>query len=225
MIINPQFKDHNHLDFIEAEWKNEKPEWVSSTSDNQWFCGYCGAGVQMNGISIYKCPYGKPGDVIWVRETHYAYGHWTRVITTLPNSVKKEYHFHDLTLSENKVYMYEDCPPETILKRWGLGYHKRPSIFMPKAACRLRLEIIDERPERLQDISEEDAMAEGVYFYGWDDPEQYDYKNYLYDDKGNYDDFGLLTATESYKSLWIKINGKGAWDRNDWVWAITYKML
>lgn len=161
------------------------------------------------------------GDVLWVRETFYAYGHWTRIRTTLINSVKTEHHFHDLTLSSNKIYMYEDHPPETVLKRWGLGYHKRPSIFMPKEACRIRLEITDIRVERLQEISEEDAIAEGVGYgfqmnVGWPD----------YEHIVN----GVCTLTQdtarmSYASLWDKINGKGSWKLNPWIWAITFKRL
>ena len=176
-----------------------------------------------------KCPYGKIGDILWVRETFYAYGHWTKTIheKTEENGWKSkvEYHFHDLTISEGKNYFYEDCPPasELICKgRLGLGYFKRPSIFMPKEACRIRLEITNIRVERLQDISEEDAKAEGVYFYGWDDYHQTDYKNYSYNDKGMCDDWGVQTAKESYQTLWESINGRGSWEKNPWVWVIEF---
>lgn len=93
---------------------------------------------------------------------------------------------------------------------------------MPKSACRLWLEVESIAVERLQDISEEDAKAEGVYFYGWDDEDQDDYKNYSYDDVYG-DDWGVLTAKESFKTLWEKINGPFSWGRNPWVWVIKFK--
>ncbi|MBK5202119.1 MAG: hypothetical protein JJE45_00155 [Prolixibacteraceae bacterium] len=146
----------------------------------------------------------KSGDILWVRETHYAYGHWTRISTTLMNSVKKEHHFHDLTLSEKKVYMYEDNPPETILKRWGLGYHKRPSIFMPKEACRIKLEITGIRVERVQDISNKDALDEGI----------------------DMNKTPCIEPTNAFAILWDSINLKRAsWNSNPWVWVIEFKNL
>ena len=149
-------------------------------------------------------PYGKPGDVLWVRETFYAYGHWTLITTTLPNSIKKEYHFHNL-IPEYKIYMYEDSPPEVILKRWGLGYHKRPLIFMPKEASRIRLKITDIKVERVQDITDEDALMEGVL------PDQ--------------NIFTPGELKEAYSALWESINGKYSWEMNQWVWCLTFERI
>lgn len=146
------------------------------------------------------------GMILWVRETFYAYGHWTLITTQLSNSVKKEYRFQDLTLPERREYLYEDCPPDPILKRWGLGYHKRPSIFMPKAASRIKLEITDIRVEKVQDISEKDAIAEGI-----------DVDLRLNHPEGH--------CVGRYRSLWESINGKGSWNKNPWVWCISFKRL
>jgi len=80
----------------------------------------------------------------------------------------------------------------------------KPSIFMPRCASRLTLEITGVRVERLQDMSEDDARAEGC---SWES-----------DDQG----FGFRTA---YKQLWETTNGPGSWSRNPWVWVIQFKRV
>jgi len=142
-----------------------------------------------------------PGDILWVRET------WRK---------------HDMNgaLFFGTEYDYKAGYVKDADKvKW-----KSPR-FMPKAASRIKLEITNIRVERLQDISEEDAKAEGVYFYGWDDYHQTDYKNYSYNDKGMCDDWGVQTAKESYETLWESINGKGSWGKNPFVWVIKFKRL
>jgi hypothetical protein len=80
----------------------------------------------------------------------------------------------------------------------------KPSIFMPKDACRIRLQITDIRIEKIQDISKEDVIAEGI-----------DTK-FLYE--GTHPKW-------AYFSLWDKINGKGSCEQNPWVWVIEFKKL
>jgi hypothetical protein len=109
------------------------------------------------GILAY-CPYGQPGDRLWVRETHYAYGYWV----LRDGEEKKEWHFVDLTLSAGYDYLYDK--PTGYKKQGRSGakrWWKRPSIFMPRAASRILIEVVSVRVERLQDISEADAVAEG----------------------------------------------------------------
>lgn len=104
----------------------------------------------------------------------------------------------------------------------GAGW--KSSIHMPYRFSRLKLEIADIRVERLQDVGEADAKAEGILFYGDLDPEQDDYKNYEYEDKYG-DDWGVVTARESFETLWQSINStrKGcAWSDNPWVWVIEF---
>lgn len=90
----------------------------------------------------------------------------------------------------------------------------KPSIFMPRWASRLTLEITSVRVERLQDITEEDAIAEGVekLSHGFRD-----YSGKL--------DAQLGQATTSYATLWESINGSGSWNVNPWVWAIEFKRI
>jgi len=156
------------------------------------------------------CPYGQVGDVLWVRET------WSKLI---------DHHVEPGT----KGYVYKaDMPPgpnsaseiarQDYIKA-GFPYQWKPSIHMPFEAARLFLKITDIRIERLQDITEADAIAEGVYCYRQDDPDQSDYRNYLH--KGD-DDWGLPTAALSYETLWQKINGPESCNANPFVWVVEF---
>lgn len=96
------------------------------------------------------------------------------------------------------------------------GIHWKPSIYLPKWASRITLEITEVRVERLQDISETDAVAEGIEAV----PHQYTmWKVYSKE--------GLCTPCPktSYWSLWTSINDPKSWDENPWVWAITFKSV
>jgi hypothetical protein len=145
-----------------------------------------------------KCPYGEPGDILWVRET------W-RNIEQEDGTVRFEYK------ATEKI---------NTIDKW------KPSIFMPKEACRIRLEVKDVRVERVQDISEEDAIAEGILKLNsslqqllMDGVQYFDYskKLELFNDG--------VPAKESYKSLWESINGEGSWEKNPWVWVIEFKRI
>lgn len=97
----------------------------------------------------------------------------------------------------------------------GLKGKLRPGMFMPRWASRLTLEVIDVRVERLQDISEQDAIAEGIYLF--------------LGDGGGYKfqpgEQEFDTAVEAYRDLWNHINGPGAWDKNPWVAAYTFGVI
>jgi hypothetical protein len=97
---------------------------------------------------------------------------------------------------------------------------KRPSMFMPRWASRITLEISDVRVQHVQDISEDDAIAEGV-----ERRSASTWRNY-------FEDCSLHSAQQSYSSLWQAINGKNkpgkewdAWDLNPFVWAITFRKI
>ena len=142
-----------------------------------------------------KCPYGQLGDVLWVRET------WAPILDI---NEKKP-------LPDAYIYKadFEDYP---------VDWNWRPNIFMPKAACRTFLEITNIRVERLQEITEQDAIAEGVL-----EKESanrgYVYMNYL---TKSYGDIG---ADGSFETLWQSINGEDSWEANPFVWVIEFKPI
>lgn len=141
-----------------------------------------------------RCPFGAPGDTLRVREA------WTtesRFDGVKPSRLPKTARIH---------YMANGSKPA-----WaGRG---RPSIFLPTWASRLTLEVVSVRVERLQDISEADAVAEGIERSagGW---------NY-----GNVACRHFPTARDAYWSLWDSINGAGAWASSPWVWVVEFRRL
>lgn len=167
-----------------------------------------------NGAEI-KCPYGNIGDVIWVRENFYQLGHWIQEGKT--KSGADAWAFIPYPNSE---IFYEDNKPAKFLKARSkaspeiVKMYKRNSLFMPLSTCRLFLEITDIRPEQLQDITEEDAIAEGV------EKVSDCYKNYWHSIAGV-----THMATRSFFSLWISINGEESYDSNPWVWRIQFKQI
>lgn len=164
------------------------------------------------------CPYGKAGDRLWAKETFYAYGQWKQRWSDKKG--RQEWHFVDETWFYNKSYRYYDSPPGFIeADKKSLGWFKRPSIFMPRAASRLTLEITNVRVERLQNISEQDAIAEGV--------EQIEgsWRCYLNCPEHAQGYHTRTSATASFMSLWQSINGAESWEASPWVWAVSFKKI
>lgn len=164
---------------------------------------------------LLACPYGKPGDRLWVRETHYMFGYWMKKGRTATD--KQKWRFFPYY---NEV-RYFDNPPEDIkpnsFKVSGarfdqMGWYKRVSIHMPRWASRINLEITDIRVERVQDISGEDAKAEGCPLY--------------IGITRNGPPMGNDTYTW-FARLWDSINAKRGhgWVKNDWVWVITFRRI
>jgi len=135
------------------------------------------------------CPYGRPGDQLWVREAFHR--------------------IHDDETMEFVRYGYRADSD------WN-GAVWKPSIHMPRAASRIALEITGVRVERLQDISESDARAEGCSASGWT-------PSYSNPDNAGID--SGKSATEDYAELWEQINGSGSWNANPWVWVVEFKRV
>jgi hypothetical protein len=132
---------------------------------------------------VIKCPY-EVGDVLWVRET------------CCPLQI--------VDVFDNEQILYRtDLKAETFIKE--IGGNWKPSIFMPKHACRIFLKVKLIRAERLQDISEEDAIAEGLI--------QHEKKT------------DWLTAKFGFQIIWEKINGKESWKQNPFVWVIEFEQI
>jgi hypothetical protein len=162
----------------------------------------------------WKCPYGQPGDRLWVRETWgigtrpHPYDGW---IDGIEYRADVEMELHPIP-SGVEYDKYE-----------GVGW--RPSIHMPRWASRITLEITAIRVERLQDITEADALREGIAIE-W---RAFDRRD-LYGSSGH---MGFGLAGQSYSSrgafqyLWDGINAKRShgWEENPWVWVIEFKKI
>lgn len=147
--------------------------------------------------SPYLCPYGIPGDRLWVRETWAAPHAYDGMP---PRMIPGEVNWHYAATEE----------------RGGLLW--RTSIHMPRVACRITLEVVSDRVERLHDISEADAIAEGVEVVDSYKGEPL-YRHYL--------DDGLSEryATGAYATLWQRLYGSNAWKSNPYVWAVEFKRV
>lgn len=146
------------------------------------------------------CPYGKPGDVLWVRET-----------------------FRLFNATDECGCSEAPCPcPRTGTPLYRASHDAgeskwKPSIFMPRAISRITLEITEVRVERLQDISKEDAIAEGIQ--PADFPGTPSYIDYLVPGTA------VCDPRKSFGSLWASINGLDSWNANPWVWCINFSPI
>lgn len=207
----------NHNDY-DAEWNKEPMKLIPDITENSndWYCRYCGNGISPSCASYIKCPYGQVGDILWAKETFYAYGHWG----TYTEKGKSKKEFIDLTKDSGYSYQYfADWQPKFKVKFGQLGWHKRPSLFMPKEAARIFLRITDLTVERLQDITEEDAIAEGIEFSWSKIFSECRYKDYM-NIKSDW-----RSPISSFQSLWASINGIDSWDKNPWVWVIEFERV
>lgn len=160
----------------------------------------------------YNCPYGVTGDTLWCRET------WRYTADSLEESRAITEDITSGSAVDWRATYVDDC-----MKELGFSYEEalvaetfetwRPSIFMPRWASRITLEITDVRVERLQDISGSDCLAEGVK-----------QETRIDDGVPKHGDI-WKQAKVRYRELWESINGAGSWDINPWVWAITFKRL
>jgi hypothetical protein len=191
-----------------------------------------------------KCPYGKPGDLLWTRESwrvhnwHHEDGKlqigfligeteieyepddydvfnrlWEQSCNDLEKAGYELQRDDDFEGDEDEGWRYKNINTKDL--------RLRPCIHMPKDVARLWDEVVSVCLERVQDISEEDAIAEGVFEY-----EDGTYKNY-FSQKGLREQDGVecLLAKGSFQSLWCKINGLESWNANPWVWVIKFKVL
>lgn len=169
--------------------------------------GYCLQRSDITGFfdtNHIKCKYGQPGDVFWVRET------WC---LTQPKDPETYYFGYKCGIQPYSSFAASEKFDFSSPDKW------HPSIHMPKEAARIWLQVEEIRVERLQDITEEDAIAEGVEKVGDR------FKNYYQPGKTVKQVVGFLQAKISFKSLWNEINGEESWDSNPWVWVVKFKVL
>jgi len=156
---------------------------------------------------IVSCPYGKRGDILWVRETF-----------TDPTPDKSGY---PILYKADFPITYEgtEWNPNEKFTLEAKDYSWKPSIYMPKDAARIWLRIRDVRIERLQAISDSDARKEGIEIF-W---------------KKEINGFEIVESksitswtkipSDTFKSLWKSINGYKSWNDNPWVWVIEFERI
>jgi hypothetical protein len=142
-----------------------------------------------------RCPYGKAGDRLWVKET------WSEVGTMDPGLIVYRADYPACMPVE-----YQNVPPAAEIK-W------KSSLFMRRTTSRILLEIVGIRVERLQDISQADARAEGA-------PPSHPSIDAVSRQIG-YADF----PRSWYAQLWAQINGAGSWEANPWVWVVEFRRV
>lgn len=169
------------------------------------------------------CPYGKPGDRLWVREAF-----------RFPESID---HLSPAEIGEKALavgYPKPWCPIQFEadgLRRTPQEWRDfvtppqaneagrlRAGMHMPRWASRITLEVTGVRVERLQDISEADAIAEGLIF----DDKRPEWGCWYVDESAKR---GTDYPVEAYRALWEQINGPESWSANPWVWVVEFKRL
>ncbi len=142
-----------------------------------------------------KCPYGQVGDRLWVRETWGLHFAWDN---TKPS---------DIPPSKLQASRYKtDSIDTSDVRKW------RPSIFMPRWASRITLEITEVRVERVQEISVTDIAMEG-------------HKSFVYPDGRQ--EMGSAEYLRWFMDLWDSLNAKRGygWEVNPWVWCLSFRRL
>lgn len=196
-LVKPQPKTQHRTDTRLEFYARRGENWEVK---DKW------AGDGFSILDSFKCPYGKVGDVLWVREKFRA----------LVDCESGKFH----------SFSYYADMPEAFHKQYP---HKwKPSIHMPKTACRLFLEITDVRVERLQDIKRDDCIKEGIAYH------QVDWQKW-HNIEGDYYDYerktfavppsGKISPSKSFISLWNSINGAESWNANPWVWVVEFKRI
>jgi len=181
----------------------------------------CEIAGEVNGGDYALCPYGQPGDRLWVRENFLYLMHG------------------DVTAGDIKYCASIDSRSAAGSKNPGYWWRKRPSIHMPRWASRITLEIVSVRVERLLSISDEDAIAEGCYT----DDEYSDMAGgadvwpcQICDGYQVHEHGSLAGASEvdchscnspkkRFSQLWQSINGFDSWDANPWVWVVEFRRV
>lgn len=171
-------------------------------------------------LAVDYCPIAV-GDLLWVREEHYRFGHWEPVHGVTTKGGEQKWRF----VADGPSVLFEP-PPDGYLKAMSRtapatpAWHKRLARFMPRSLSRITLEVIAVKVERLKDISDEDAKAEGIQ------------SRKIYSAFAPHTVFGVgegeyhaPSAVSAFRDLWDSINGPGSWDANPWVAAYSFKRV
>ena len=195
-------KPQPHPDFLARGVHSVVPQWPNQDGV-RWF-------MEDGCSELVKCPHGKPGDRLWVRESFWG--------CDLPGHGDQPCVVYD-----DEWHGKEYEPAET--RPWARKFGRIPSIHMPRNASRILLEITAVRVERLQDGEGETAfesryLAEGIHriHHGDGDYHYHAFRNEP--GPGNWVD-----PFDAWRELWQSINGPGSWDANPWVWAVSFRAI
>lgn len=161
-------------------------------------------------LNCYDIPY-RVGERRYIREPHYLYGRWKREGKT--KTGKPKYRF---VADRTKGACYPNNPPPRVCTRKSaVGWFRRPGMFMFEWAARTIVEITEVRIQLVQEISADDAIDEGA-----DMP-------LVPREQGGLEATRERIRTIAFPVLWDSpdIHGAGAWERNDWVWAVTMRRV
>ena len=187
---------------------NPDSRWMAvAQRDRRWGFGVFGATEESCAAQLTQslCPFGSRYDRLWVRETTEVDEETSDILCLSRYSADKA------------PVLYSGDPADQYtgsIAHWNYPRPVRPSIHMPRSACRIQLEITNARVERLKDISEGDAIAEGVPPVG-----HLAQGSYL-TPKGDF-----ATAKVAFQRLLESIYGEQSWRSNPWVWVIEFKRV
>ena len=197
-VVKPQ---SNQRDWLTDSLLNSATITLIGNSNSNGF------GVQLGHplggpLAFINCPYGQPGDVLWVRET------WAPIMD-----------INDRKLLPDTYCFAADLDGSPVAWDW------KPNIHMPKKACRLFLKVKSVRVERLQEISQNDCVSEGIEQLlmsrmqlasaGSKRWRNYSKKPELFNE--------AVKPYQSFCTLWQSINGPESWDANPWVWVVEFE--
>lgn len=161
-------------------------------------------------ISRCKCPFGKIGDRLWVRES---FGTKIRNLGGTPHES-----FTYKADNPNEINFY-DCNGNGFPVKWT------PSIHMPRSACRLVLEIINIRVEPLFYITNQEAISEGIEQIRIHSDGTPVFKDYGFKERSTGTTSGFGYPVNSFQSLWESVYGSDSWKQNPWVWVVEFKVI
>ncbi len=182
---------------------------------------------------VKLCPYGEVGDRLWCRETHYRFGHWIK--NGLTKKGKQKWLFK---ARNNEVRYMDNLPTENVHRlkeKDAIGWFKRSSLFLPRWASRITLEITNIKVERVWDITGKEVISEGVQYPVTPEghpllniSSKYSPANYLR--PGLFKDINLTEdewLQAHFASLWDSINAERGypWEFNPFVWCIEFKKV
>lgn len=207
-VVKPQFV----ADAMPVEMPATDPAggWVVPGHSGTWWCE-----AAANPDDARHCPYGQPGDRLWVREAF-------RFPQSLDHLSPSEIGEKALAVGYPKPWcpiQFEADGLRRTPQEWrdfvtppqaNEAGRLRAGMHMPRWASRITLEVTGVRVERVQDISVADAIAEGVN---------------IHPDHHSKPPESIYSPVQAYRDLWESINGPESWEANPWVWVVEFKRL